>query len=200
MDLKFGENNLIPAISQDYLTGEVLIFAYMSRESYDMTVETGYVHYFSRSRNAIWKKGETSGNVQKVRSILYDCDCDALLITVMQEGPACHTGKKNCFYRAINGEPLQGNFIDKLCAVIKNRRENPADGSYTNYLFDKGIDKILKKIGEESAEVIIAAKNADKSELVYEISDLIYHLCVLMDEKGVSWEEINKELHSRSVT
>ena len=197
MIIKYDANGLVAAITQDYVTGEVLIFAYMNAEAYEKTVETGIVHYYSRSRNEIWKKGETSGNFQHVKSIAYDCDCDALLISVIQTGAACHTGNRSCFYRAASGEPACGNLLKKLYGVIKDRRDNPREGSYTNYLFDKGVDKILKKVGEESAEVIIAAKNGGADEITRETADLLYHLTVLLNEKNITWDDVFNELYKR---
>ncbi|MGI6701527.1 MAG: bifunctional phosphoribosyl-AMP cyclohydrolase/phosphoribosyl-ATP diphosphatase HisIE [Christensenellales bacterium] len=198
MDLKFDDNGLIVAIAQDAVSGEVLMQAYMNKEAYDKTVETGYATYYSRSRGKLWMKGEQSGHTQKVLSIAYDCDGDALLLKVIQEGAACHTGNRTCFYRSLSEDnyPLNGIIYDVI-ATIKDRRENPKDGSYTNYLFDKGLDKILKKIGEETAEVIIAAKNNDKKELVMEICDLIYHTLVLMNEKDIRVTDIFEELLAR---
>ena len=197
MSIKYDANGLVPAITQDRITGEVLMLAYMNDEAYKKTVETGIAHYFSRSRNEIWKKGETSGHYQQVESISYDCDCDALLLSVIQTGAACHTGNKSCFYRAFQGKPASGGMLRALESVVKDRRDNPKDGSYTNYLFDKGIDKILKKVGEETAEVIIAAKNEGQNELVNEAADLIYHLTVLFNEKNIAWDDVLTELHRR---
>lgn len=202
IELKFNAQGLIPAIAQDYLTKEVLMMAYMNRESFDKTMETGQVHYFSRSRNELWLKGETSGHFQTVKEIRCDCDGDTLLILVEQQGAACHTEHKSCFYRNLDGEDVSGykNTVDSFDYVyntIVDRRDNPKEGSYTNYLFDKGIDKMLKKVGEESAEVIIAAKNQDKRELTCEISDLIYHLSVTMVQSGVLWDDVAEELKNR---
>ena len=198
MKINFDANGLVPAITQDYITGEVLMLAYMNQESFDKTVETGVVHYFSRSRNKIWKKGETSGHFQNVKSISYDCDCDTLLLSIIQTGAACHTGNKSCFYRAVEGKPVYGNILNKLYDIIGGRRENPKEGSYTNYLLDKGTDKILNKIGEEAAEVIIAAKNNNKDEIIKETADLVYHLTVLLNDKNVVWDEVFNELYKRN--
>lgn len=207
--VKFDENGLVPVIAQDAESKEVLMLAYMNDEALKKTVYTGNACYFSRSRNCLWQKGETSGNTQIVKDIRYDCDQDTLLILVEQNGAACHTGHKSCFYRNLQNEELSSQLFEpedmysakilkELYEVIVNRRDNPVDGSYTNYLFDKGLDKILKKVGEESAEVIIASKNEDKNELVYEIGDLIYHISVLMVNKNITWNEIFNELQGRS--
>jgi phosphoribosyl-ATP pyrophosphohydrolase/phosphoribosyl-AMP cyclohydrolase len=199
--LKFDSRGLIPAIVQDRTSGAVLMMAYMNRESLDKTIQTGTSWFFSRSRNKLWNKGETSGNMQRVAKISVDCDGDALLLLVDQQGAACHTGNRSCFYRDINGNgcdsgPEPGE-LDKLYAVVENRRNNPKDGSYTNYLLDAGIDKTLKKIGEEAAEVIIGAKNPGRQETVYEIADLLYHITVLMLQKGIEYREVYQELRSR---
>lgn len=207
-NIKFDDKGLIPAITQDYITGEVLMLAYMNKESLEKTIETGKVHYFSRSRNSLWLKGETSGHFQNVKSMTADCDKDALLITVEQVEVACHTGKKSCFFNEITKEGFSEKkdrvYSDTMAGVLKevydvavDRQKNPKEGSYTNYLFNKGIDKILKKVGEETAEVIIAAKNNSKDEIKYEISDLLYHLIVLMVERGVSLDDIYNELKGR---
>ena len=191
-ELKFDADGLIPAVAQDFKTKDVLMFAYMNAESIKLTCETGFATYYSRSRQKLWKKGETSGNLQKVKSITHDCDKDALLIVVEQNGVACHTGSWSCFERG-----TAGSIIHQLIDVISKRKVSPQEGSYTSYLFDEGIDKILKKIGEESAETIIAAKNDGTGELVYEISDLVYHTLVLMIEKGITIGEINEALKKR---
>lgn len=204
--LKFDEKGLIAAVVQEYCTREVLMAAYMNEESLRKTLETGETWFWSRSRQELWNKGATSGNIQRVKALYYDCDGDTLLIQVEQKGNACHRGAKSCFYTKAYGEEFVGNFpgkgeklhiLAKLYDVIKDRKNNPKEGSYTTYLFDKGIDKILKKIGEEAAEVIIASKNPDKDELIYEASDLLYHLLVLLCEKGVRPDEIYGELESR---
>lgn len=196
MDVKFNQDGLVPAIAQDLGTGEVLMLAYMNEEALRLTKETGIAHYYSRSRQALWKKGETSGHIQEVKGIYYDCDGDAVLLKVNQIGAACHTGNYSCFFNEEKGYKDLSNTIKDLYKVIIDRKKNPQEGSYTQYLFDKGIDKILKKIGEEAAEVIIGAKN-DKQELIYEASDLIYHLMVLLVNEGVTPSEIMEELRGR---
>jgi phosphoribosyl-ATP pyrophosphohydrolase/phosphoribosyl-AMP cyclohydrolase len=197
-DLKFDEKGLIPAIVQDYYTKQVLMLAYMNEESLKLTLEKGETYFFSRSRGKIWHKGETSGNTQKVKKIFYDCDEDALLIQVEAKGPACHTGNITCFYRSFDEETEDGiEILNKLYERIKGRKINPVEGSYTNYLFEKGINKILKKVGEEATEVVIAAKNDSKDEIVYEVSDLIYHLIVLLVEKNITLNDIYNELEKR---
>ncbi len=197
--IKYNADGLVPAIAQDVYTGDVLMQAYMNEESVQKTLETGYAHYFSRSRRSLWKKGETSGNVQRIVSIALDCDFDSVLLRVVQTGPACHTGERTCFHNAVErqGDIPNSKILYDLYALIGDRKANPKEGSYTNYLFDKGIDKILKKIGEESAEVIIASKNTGTQELRYEAADLIYHLLVLMNEKGLTLEELFAELEGR---
>lgn len=198
---KLNSDGLIPVIVQDYKTDEVLMLAYMNEEAYTLTVETGRMTYFSRSRNEIWVKGLTSGHYQYVRSIEADCDRDTLLAKVKQVGAACHTGARSCFYTNLfkteyaETNPLK--VFNEVMSVIEDRRVNPKEGSYTNYLFDKGIDKILKKVGEEATEIIIAAKNPDPEEIKYEISDFLYHVMVLMVLREVSWEDIVKELANR---
>ena len=192
-ELKFNGDGLIPAVVQDFATKDVLMVAYMNAESVKLTLETGFATYYSRSRRQLWKKGETSGHVQKVKSIAHDCDKDALLVIVEQTGVACHTGSWSCFEGAVTG----GSVVDQLVKTIADRKANPKEGSYTTYLFNEGVDKILKKFGEESAEVIIAAKNEATDELVYEISDLVYHTLVLMAETGISTEEVTEALYGR---
>ncbi len=202
---KKNEQGLIPVVTQDYLTNEVLMVAYMNEEAYNKTIETKKVHYYSRSRQQLWLKGETSGHFQKVRSILVDCDNDTLVVKVDQVGAACHTGAFSCFYRSIlTGDDLTeekqavtDHILQEVYKVVMDRKVNPQEGSYTNYLFDKGIDKILKKVGEETAEVIIGAKNEGIEEIIYEMSDLMYHLTVLLVEKGANWEDIFAELGKR---
>jgi phosphoribosyl-ATP pyrophosphohydrolase/phosphoribosyl-AMP cyclohydrolase len=196
MKLKFNEQGLIPAIAQDEATGKVLMVAYMNQESIDLTLEKKIAHYYSRSRQKLWLKGETSGNIQKVKSFILDCDNDTILLKVEQVGVACHTGAYSCFHNPVFDDAIEGEILNKLYEVILQRKTQPQEGSYTNYLFEKGIDKILKKVGEESAEVIIGAKNS-KEELIYEASDLIYHLLVLLVNEGVSLTEIYKELSGR---
>lgn len=211
-DLKFDDQGLIPAIVQDADSGQVLMMAYMNREALDKTLATGRTWFYSRSRQSLWMKGETSGNIQTVREVRYDCDQDTLLVLVEQTGAACHTGHYSCFYRTLDGQELEPARFDadrvyqakegpgivlELMDVIRQRQKDRPEGSYTTYLFDKGLDKILKKVGEETAEVIIAAKNPDNSELIYEASDLIYHLLVLLAEKGVDITEVFGELRSR---
>lgn len=200
-ELKKNENNLIPVIVQDYKTMEVLMMAYMNREAFETTVKTGKMTYWSRSRNELWVKGMTSGHFQYVRQLSIDCDNDTILAKVLQVGAACHTGNRSCFYRELvkkdfdETNPMK--VFENVYAVIMDRKEHPKEGSYTNYLFDKGIDKILKKVGEEATEIVIAAKNPNPEEIKYEISDFLYHVMVLMAEKGVTWEDITKELAQR---
>ncbi len=200
-DFKTGSGGLLPVVVQDCRTQEVLMVAYMNQEAYEATVRTGRMTYWSRSRKELWVKGMTSGHFQYVRELRIDCDNDTLLAKVFQIGAACHTGNRSCFYRTIlkrdcaETNPLK--VFEDVFAVILDRREHPKKGSYTNYLFDKGIDKILKKVGEEATEIVIAAKNPDPEEIKYEISDFLYHVMVLMAEKGVSWEDITRELARR---
>lgn len=197
-DLKFDENGLIPTIVQDVNTKEVLMLAYMNKESMKKTLTDKKACYFSRSREELWVKGETSGNTQDVVGFYYDCDKDSILLLVKQKGVACHTGNYSCFFNEIlNYEVGNGELIHRLYELIQDRQKNPKKGSYTNYLFDKGLDKILKKVGEESAEVIIGAKNENKDEIVYEISDLVYHILVLMVNSNVTIEDIKDELRGR---
>lgn len=198
-NIKFDTNGLIPAIIQDCKSGQVLMLAYMNEESYRKTLDTGYTWFYSRSRQELWNKGATSGNTQRVEEISYDCDGDTLLIKVEQIGPACHTGKISCFFNRVTPvkSMTMGEVLCALEATLKDRKANPLEGSYTTYLYEKGVDKILKKVGEESAEVIIAAKNPDKSELIYEASDLLYHLLVLLREQGVELDEIKEQLVGR---
>lgn len=205
-DLKLNEQGLIPVVTQDYYSGQVLMVAYMNEEAFNKTLETKQVHYFSRSRQALWLKGETSGHFQEVKEMLVDCDSDTLLVKVSQVGAACHTGQLSCFYRSVDLETQElteleqfksADILKGVYHVILDRKANPKEGSYTNYLFEKGIDKILKKVGEETAEIIIGAKNPGKDEMVYEISDLMYHLSVLMAEKEATWEDVYKELEGR---
>lgn len=194
-DLKFDESGLIPAIVQDASTREVLTLAYMNRESLDRTLETRQTWFWSRSRNELWHKGETSGNTQQVVDLVSDCDRDAIVVLVNPAGPACHTGARSCFDLK-QDEDLAG-LLTRLYELIESRERDRPEGSYTTYLFDKGIDKILKKVGEESAETIIAAKNEDRAPFVSEVSDLMYHLLVLLVARGVSLHEVRDELARR---
>jgi len=209
--LKFDENGLIPAVIVDAETGKVLMLAYMNEESLRISIKEGKTCFWSRSRKKLWRKGETSGNVQNILCIKTDCDEDSLVVTVRKEGPACHTGTDSCFFKEVfyvepefvrPGERLvegvKENFtLDTLFDIIEDRKKNRKPGSYTTYLFDKGLDKILKKVGEESTEVIIAAKDGDKRETIYEVADLTYHLMVLMMEMGISPDDIKAELSKR---
>ncbi len=200
-ELKFDVNGLIPAIVQDFQSGAVLMLAFMNRESIHKTLETGETHYWSRSRKELWHKGETSGNIQKVKKISVDCDNDALLVQVDQQGNACHTGEYSCFFTALGESRTDsvsfGQVLGSLVAVIEKRKVELPSGSYTTYLFQSGIDKILKKIGEESAETIIAAKNSNQKEFVWEVADLIYHLLVLLSVRSVSLSDLAFELEGR---
>ena len=196
-NIKFNGHGLVPCVVQDVYTREVLMLAYMNEESLKKTLETGETWFFSRSRNELWNKGATSGHKQTVKKLSYDCDGDTLLAEVEQIGAACHTGAKSCFYTTMFESEEKVFEIGKLFDLIKERKETPVDGSYTNYLFDKGIDKILKKVGEECAEVIIAAKNPDLTELQYELSDLVYHSMVLMVERGLELKDIEKKKKKR---
>ncbi|WP_416332446.1 bifunctional phosphoribosyl-AMP cyclohydrolase/phosphoribosyl-ATP diphosphatase HisIE [Laceyella tengchongensis] len=195
-ELKFGADGLIPAIVQDGRTKQVLTLAYMNRESLDKTLETGETWFFSRSRQALWHKGATSGHTQKVIAVSSDCDQDALLVQVEPHGPACHTGSASCFGGEAD-KPEPESILAQLEAVIAERQLERPEGSYTTYLFDKGIDKILKKVGEEAAEVIIAAKNEEQAELRYEAADLLYHLLVLLREKDLPFGDVLAELRER---
>lgn len=212
-ELKFDENGLIPVVVQDHKTNEVLMMAFMNEEAFKKSMETGMIYYWSRSRKKLWLKGETSGHYQYIKSIAIDCDGDTLLIKADQVEAACHTGHYSCFYREFQKEGLvntqakvfdaekvysdNSRILQEVYDVIADRTVNPKEGSYTNYLFEKGLDKILKKVGEESAEVIIAAKNKSKDEIRYEIADLFYHLFVLMVERGVKLDDIYNELKGR---
>jgi len=197
-ELKYNEKGLIPAIVTDARTGKVLMLAYMNSESLQITLDEGKTCFFSRSRNELWRKGATSGNVQEVVSISTDCDKDTLLVTVIPAGPACHTGEESCFFNSIveNGAPFT---IDGLMELIKGRKNDKIEGSYTTYLFEKGRDKILKKVGEEATEVIIGGKADDKAETIYELADLMYHALVLMADMDISVDDVRKELASRHV-
>lgn len=200
-EFKLNSDGLIPVVVQDYKTDEVLMVAYMNEEAFNVTLKSGKMTYWSRSRQELWTKGLTSGHVQYVKSLTLDCDNDTILAKVAQVGAACHTGNRTCFFQPLmkkeydDTNPLR--VFQDVFDVILDRKENPKEGSYTNYLFDKGIDKILKKVGEECTEIVIAAKNPDKEEIKYEISDFLYHVMVLMAEKGVTWEDITRELARR---
>lgn len=200
-DFKLNTDGMIPVIVQDYITDEVLMLAYMNEEAFNHTVATGKMTYYSRSRNELWVKGLTSGHFQYVKSLTADCDLDTILAKVSQVGAACHTGNRTCFFNhLIEKEGTVTNplkVFEEVYNVIADRKENPKEGSYTNYLFDKGIDKILKKVGEEATEIVIAAKNPDPEEIKYEVSDFLYHVMVLMVERGVTWSDITKELANR---
>ena len=199
-DLKFDSLGLIPAIVVDAVSKRVLTLAYMNRESLKITMEKGLACFWSRSRQELWLKGETSGNYQHVVSITADCDRDALVVMVEKDGPACHLGTDSCFNDLVyQSDELQEFSLEGLMALLKGRKETLPEGSYTTYLFQKGLDKILKKVGEESTEVIIAGKAEDKRETVYEIADLAYHVMVLMTEMGISLEDVHRELASRHV-
>ena len=200
MELKFDEKGLIPAIVQDHYTKEVLTLAYMNRESLAITIDERRTCFWSRSRQELWRKGETSGNVQHVVSITADCDCDALVVEVVKTGPACHTGAESCFFNEVYlSDELRHFSYEGLYELIRGRKTDPKEGSYTTYLFNKGMDKILKKVGEECTEVIIGAAKQDKEETVYEIADLAYHVMVLMVQMGITVEDITRELEKRHV-
>ncbi len=200
-DFKLNKDGLVPVVTQDYKTGEVLMVAYMNKEAYNKTIETGQMHYFSRSRQELWHKGKTSGHYQYVKHLLIDCDNDTILAKVKQVGAACHTGNRSCFYTELVKKSYDSTnsflILNEVYDVIKDRKVHRKEGSYTNYLFEKGIDKILKKCGEEATEIVIAAKNTDSEELKYEIADFLYHMMVLMAEKGLDWEDITAELSQR---
>ena len=203
LDKFFVKGELIPAICYEVNTKTVLMLAYMNKESLKKTLETGYTWFWSRSRQEYWNKGATSGHLQKVVSIYGDCDNDTLLVNVEQTGVACHTGSYSCFFNEIQNRSSKQEahnpmkVFEEVFSVIEDRKEHPKEGSYTNYLFDKGIDKILKKVGEEATEIVIAAKNPNPNEIKYEIADFLYHMMVLMAEKGVTWEEVTTELANR---
>ena len=199
-ELKFDDRGLIPAIIVDALSKKVLTLAYMNRESLGISMEKGLTCFYSRSRAELWLKGETSGNYQHIVSITADCDKDALVVMVEKDGPACHTGSESCFFEPLYLAEGKSEFsMDGLYEMLEGRKANMPEGSYTTYLFQKGIDKILKKIGEESTEVIIASKAGDKKETIYEIADLAYHVMVMMVEMGISLEDVRKELASRHI-
>ena len=198
--LKFDEKGLIPAVVVDYVSKKVLTVAYMNKESLEISMEKKLTCFYSRSRQELWLKGETSGNYQNIVSITADCDKDALVVVVDKEGPACHTGSDSCFFNPVYKSAERGEFsLDGLYDLLQGRKDEMPEGSYTTYLFQKGIDKILKKIGEESTEVIIASKADDKKETVYEIADLAYHIMVMMVEMGIPLEDVRKELASRHI-
>ena len=196
-----NSDGMVPVVVQDYRTDEVLMVAYMNEEAFNTTISSGKMTYYSRSRKALWMKGETSGHIQYVKSLTADCDFDTILAKVSQIGVACHTGAPSCFFNEIvkkeyaEKNPLQ--VFEDVYSIIADRKIHPKEGSYTNYLFDKGIDKILKKVGEEATEIVIAAKNPEPEEIIYEISDFLYHAMVLMVEKGVTWEDVTQELAQR---
>jgi phosphoribosyl-ATP pyrophosphohydrolase/phosphoribosyl-AMP cyclohydrolase len=198
-EIKYHKDGLVPVVVQEVDTKEVLMLAYMNKEALSKTIEEKVAYYYSRSRNELWKKGETSGHIQYVKSLAYDCDQDTLLLKVKQVGVACHTNHMSCFFEDII--PLEDQIkqatLEELYATIEERRNSPIEGSYTNYLFTKGLDKILKKVGEETAEVIIASKNQSKTELIYELSDLVYHSLVLMVNQGIKVSDIKEELSKR---
>jgi phosphoribosyl-ATP pyrophosphohydrolase/phosphoribosyl-AMP cyclohydrolase len=196
MEIRYNQDGLVPTIVQDIGTGEVLMLAYMNEEAVELTLEMGIAHYYSRSRQCLWKKGETTGCYQEVKGFYYDCDGDAILLKVNQLGVACHTGSYSCFFNEVIKAENMENTLSELYKVVVDRKQHPKEGSYTNYLFAQGTDKILKKIGEESAEVIIGAKN-NNEELIYEVSDLIYHLMVLIVYRGVTLGDIYNELEGR---
>lgn len=196
--IKFDDRGLVPAIAQDIRSGQVLMLAYMSVASLEQTLETGLATYYSRSRGQLWQKGETSGHVQRVQAVLYDCDGDTLLLKVEQVGPACHTGQPSCFFNRLQGEETaDSSILQQVYDVIASRKLNPKEGSYTNYLLAKGTEKIAKKVGEEATEVVIAAIKDDADETVYESADLLYHLLVLLCSKGISLEALWAELKGR---
>lgn len=201
--IKFDTMGLVPVVAQDIKTGAVLMLAYMNKESLQQTLDTGYAVYFSRSRQTFWKKGETSGHVQKVCAMHYDCDGDSLLMLVEQTGPACHTGEYSCFYHALvslsegGGRVPSASILQDVYNVIADRKLHPKEGSYTNYLLDKGVEKICKKVGEEASESIIAAIKGSKEELRYEAADLVYHLLVLLFDQGITPMELWAELEKR---
>ncbi len=199
-ELKFDSQGLIPAVVQDHYTKEVLTLAYMNRESLAVTIDERRTCFWSRSRRELWRKGETSGNIQRVVSITADCDGDALVVEVVKAGPACHTGAESCFFYEIYlSEELKQFSYEGLYRLIEGRRHTPKEGSYTTYLFEKGLDKILKKVGEECTEVIIGGRKEDREETVYEIADLCYHVMVLMVQMGITVEDVTRELEKRHV-
>ena len=199
-DLKFDMNGLIPAVVQDYFSKQVLTVAYMNKESLEISMKEGRTCFFSRSRQQLWRKGETSGNTQEIVTIKADCDLDALVVEVIKKGPACHTGSESCFFNPVYQNENQQDFsIEALYQLLAGRKTEPKEGSYTTYLFQKGIDKILKKVGEECTEVIVAGKGGDREETIFEISDLMYHVMVLMVEMGIAPKDVFAQLASRHV-
>jgi phosphoribosyl-AMP cyclohydrolase / phosphoribosyl-ATP pyrophosphohydrolase len=201
-EIKFDEKGLVPAVVQDAATKEVLTLAYMNKESLKLSIEQGETWFFSRSRNELWHKGATSGNTQKITEMKYDCDQDALVVSVIPNGPACHNGTTSCFTETLYenkdiAAKTDASFLFQLESLIGTRKETMPEGSYTTYLFEKGVDKILKKVGEEAAEVIIAAKNRDHDELQWEAADLLYHLFVLLQEQNVPFEDVLAALKQR---
>ncbi|MBQ7572872.1 MAG: bifunctional phosphoribosyl-AMP cyclohydrolase/phosphoribosyl-ATP diphosphatase HisIE [Clostridia bacterium] len=204
-ELKFDQNGLIPAVVQNVDTREVLMVAYMNKESLELTLKSGRATFFSRSRQELWEKGATSGDYMYVKEIRVDCDGDCLVVLASPAGNACHTGNRSCFYRRVDGDTLvedkklkaKSDILMREQAVIIDRKNNPEEGSYTNYLFEKGEDKILKKVGEEAAEVVIAGKNRDRDEIKYEVSDLMYHLSVMLVDNGMTWDDIFEEMENR---
>ncbi len=198
-DLKYNSDGLIPAIVQDHYTKKVLMLAYMNEESLKISIEEGKTCFFSRSRQQLWRKGETSGNTQEIVSIRTDCDKDTLLIDVVKNGPACHTGEESCFFETVTDNGDESFSYENLYKMLVGRKVEKKEGSYTTYLFEKGIDKILKKVGEECTEVIVAAKGNDKAETIFEIADLLYHVTVLMIEMGISIDDVTAELAKRHV-
>lgn len=199
LELKYNSDGLIPAIVQDHYTKKVLMLAYMNSESLDISIKEGMTCFYSRSRQTLWRKGETSGNRQHIVSIRTDCDGDTLLIDVIKDGPACHTGAESCFFNVIKDSDDEAFSYENLYKMLLGRKINKKEGSYTTYLFEKGTDKILKKVGEECTEVIIAAKGGDKEETVFEIADLLYHITVLMIDAGISIDDVTAELAKRHV-
>ena len=197
-DFKLNSDGMVPVIAQDYQTNEVLMLAYMNEEAFNQTVKTGRMTYYSRSRQKLWLKGETSGHFQYVKSLTIDCDLDTLLAKVDQVGAACHTGNPTSFFQPIvgsdNNEKSPVQVLEHVYQTIIDRKNNPKEGSYTNYLFEQGQDKILKKIGEEATGIVIASKNPNPEEIKYELSDFLYHAMVLMVEKGITWEDITNQL------
>lgn len=199
VQLKYDANGLIPAIVQDHYTKKVLMLAYMNEESLKISLEEGVTCFYSRSRQELWRKGETSGNRQHIMSIRTDCDCDTLLVDVIKDGPACHTGSESCFFNVIDEKDDEAFSYEGLYKMLLGRKLEKKEGSYTTYLFEKGTDKILKKVGEECTEVIIAAKAHDKEETIYEIADLLYHVTVLMIDAGITLDEVTAELAKRHI-